>query len=170
MKIVKSQFPTPSLAEKYLPCSFWDVYRYDCQQDLQITPDDLQVAFWTQSPGWIQKLFVMRNAIVKFFGLKTDKKSSEQIEDCIRNGKNCGFMSVTDKSEQETVLRLTDKHLDAYLSVLFSDKDGLKSISLITIVHIHNLLGYLYFYTIMPFHKIVVKNMLKSTIKRFLSK
>lgn len=170
MKIVGSKIPEKSLTQKYLPCNFWDVYKCTIQSESTITPDDLQVSFWTHQPKWLARLFSIRNAIVKWFGLKTDKGEFQKIEQCIREDKTYNMMSVAGKSGQETAITLKDKHLNAYMSVYIEDRQSnSKDIYVITIVHFNNLLGYLYFYTIAPFHKMVVKGMMKHTLNRIIA-
>lgn len=160
-----------SLTRKYLPCNFWDAYKCAVESESTITPDDLQVAFWANTPNWVAGLFKLRNAVVKLVGLKTGKGEFQKIEQCIREGKTYNMMSVAEKSDKETVITLKDKHLNAYMSVYIKDnRSNCKEINLITIVRFHNLFGYIYFYSIAPFHKIVVKGMLKHTLKTLITK
>jgi hypothetical protein len=131
-----------------------------------ITADDIQVAFWTVKPKWLKNLYCIRNTLVKPFGLKGDEnKNAEEIERCIREGTSSGLMSVSDKSENETVLYLSDKHLSAHLSVYIENEGNEQIVNAITLVQFHNWLGYTYFYVICPFHHIVVRKMLKHAIK-----
>lgn len=168
MKINESKLPSDSLVNRYLPVNYTDAFLCTVEIEKQMTADDLQIAFWTDSPKWIQKLFKLRNNIVKLVGLKTDKSDSEFVSNCIRNSKCDDTFIVSDKSENETVIKLSDKHLDAYMSIYIKDLEGKKKeIIVITVVDIHNWLGYVYFYSICPFHKLVVKSMLKHVLRNF---
>ena len=115
-------------------------------------------------------LFKLRDWIVKPFGLKSDendKNFKQKFEASIRNSGQFNLMSVPAKSANETVMRLTDKHLTAELSVRNEkSNDNMLKISIITLVHYHNMLGKIYFFAIRPFHKIIVKTMIKRSIKR----
>ncbi|MDR2954895.1 MAG: DUF2867 domain-containing protein [Prevotella sp.] len=168
MKINRTNIPTYSLVNRYLPVNYTDTYSCIAKANSQITPDDILVSFWTVMPKWVDNLFKIRNSIVKVLGLRTDNNDSfQELEKCIRNGENYDFISIVDKSENETVMLLSDKHLDAYLSVLIQDVgDGQQEINVITLVKFHYWLGYLYFYTILPFHHLVVKGMMKNTLKK----
>lgn len=170
MKVRKGSISQSSLVNKYLPVDFSDVYFCTIQEGENITPDDIQVAFWTDSPKWVDNLFKLRNWIVKPFGLQQGEgKNARKFEECIRTGGKLGFASISDKSPKETILCLTDKHLSAYLSVYIEDmEDDERAIYTTTLVNFHNKLGYIYFYTIYPFHHIVVKKMLEKTIKKLL--
>lgn len=170
MKIKKGSISQKSLVNKYLPVDYSDVYVCTIRKGRSITPDDLQVTFWTDSPKWLDYLFKLRNWIVKPFGLQQGEgKNVQKFEECIRTGGELNFISVSDKSPKETILCLTDKHLTAYISVYIEDLEGdERDIYLATLVNFHNKLGYLYFYTIYPFHHFVVKKILERTIKKLL--
>ncbi|HCO68849.1 MAG TPA: DUF2867 domain-containing protein [Dysgonomonas sp.] len=169
MKVKLGRIPDDSLIRKYFPADYSDCYQCTVVNDKCITPDDLQIAFWTNKPEWIDTLFKIRNFLVKPFGLKTGEPDAGIIENCIRNSTSTGIFSVVDKTSEETIIRLSDKHLDACISAHFRPvESGSTVMSFITVVHIHNLAGYLYFYPILPFHHIVVKSMVGDTIKRLM--
>jgi len=166
MKIKKAEIPADSLTNNYLPANYTDVFSCEFNTEKKITPDDIQATFWTTRPKWVERLFKIRNSIVKIVGLKGDDPDPEIMKKCIHDNEDYGLLSVMGKSENETVIRLSDKHLDAYMSVYLEDVGCNKQlVSVITVVDIHNWLGYIYFYSICPFHKIVVKSMLKQAIK-----
>lgn len=166
MEVVRTDIPEKSLVKNYLPADYTDSFTCTTRSVKGILPDDIMVGFWTNSPDWITALFKLRNFLVKFVGLKGDNENDlEKFESCIRNGKSHGIASVPAKNETETVLFLTDKHLDAYMSVYIEKKDNYTEISLATLVLFKNKLGRIYFFFIKPFHNIVVKSMLKRSIK-----
>ncbi|MDU1890864.1 MAG: DUF2867 domain-containing protein [Dysgonomonas sp.] len=165
MKVVKSEIPENSLILNYLPANYTDVYKCTITDNKGISADDIQVVFWTRQPKWLKALFNIRNSIVRFFGLKTDRADPSEFERCIRAGSNYHFTSIPAKSANETIIYLQDKHLSAYLSVYIEDiGTNNKTVYATTLVHFHYWLGYAYFYTIYPFHHLVVKKMLKQTL------
>jgi len=169
MKVTRGDIPQNSLIQKYLPANYTDTYTCTVINNKNITPDDLQVAFWETKPAFVDKLFRLRNAIVKLVGLKTGEPDAPTIEECTKEGLSTDLFAVPDKNENETVAYLSDKHLDAYLSIHFrKNEDGTTTISLTTIVHFHQALGYIYFYTILPFHHLVVKKMMSFSLTRLL--
>ena len=172
MKIKSAKIPSGTLVNNYLPVDYSDVYVCNLSGFENISPDDVLLSFWTAMPKWVDSLFKLRNILVKPFGLKSGKKSKNvHIEDIIRNGESSEVMSVAQKSPDETVLLLTDKHLSAYLSVYIEDAEaGSKNVYATTLVNFHNKLGYIYFYTIYPFHHIVVKQLLKHTLNKLIPK
>jgi len=169
MKVHRGKIPAGSLCNNHLPVNYADVYVCTVDDLKNITPDDIQVAFWTDHPRWLNNLYKIRNALVKPFGLKgDDNRDSILFEECIRSGKEYKIASIADKSPNETILRLTDKHLIAYFSVYIETENDRKNIYTTTLVHFNNKMGYMYFNAIMPFHHLVVKNILKYTIKKLL--
>ncbi|MDR2938243.1 MAG: DUF2867 domain-containing protein [Prevotellaceae bacterium] len=102
-------------------------------------------------PGWALALFKLRNAIVGIFGLKTDP------------GEGKSFFSLIEKNDTEIVLGESDKHLDFRLSVMNDKLTG--TISLTTLVHFNNVWGRVYFLPVKPFHKIIVKSLMKIYLK-----
>lgn len=171
MKVTKGQIPQGSLISTYLPVDYSDVYTCDITNTKNITPDDIQVAFWTKMPGWVNNLFKLRNILVKPFGLDSNEKSNlQEFAECIRTGGKYNFVSIPQKSPNETVLCLEDKHLMAYLSVYIQRKEeNENTIYTTTLVNFHKKFGYVYFYAIYPFHHLVVRKMVVRTLKNLLS-
>ena len=100
-------------------------------------------------PKWANCLMSIRDAIVRIFRLKTSKEILQEHQ---------GFPMIA-QHENEFVSGENDKHLDYRLSI-FVDREN-SSVCFITIVHFNNFLGRLYFFPVKPFHKIIVKTLLK---------
>lgn len=170
MKSFKTSIPEDSLTQQFIPTDYTDAFACEAVDAENISADNVMIEFWTVMPGWVNALFKLRNVLVRPFGLKTDNErdKTEGLKNTIRNGGSFGLASLAAKSENETVLLLSDKHLDAYMSVHLSRKGNSRIVTAITVVHYHNSLGKTYFLFIRPFHKVIVKSMLKSTLKRML--
>ena len=167
MKVKKSTIPSGSLTENYLPTDYSDVYACVIDTPKEIIPDDIMVNFWTDFPRWINTLFKLRDFLVKFVGLKgSENEDVTKLEKCIRTREAYGFVSVPAKSGNETVLLLSDKHLNAYISVHVESKEERKTILAITLVNFNNKLGRVYFFFIRPFHGLIVKTLLKRSVER----
>ena len=166
-KIEKNVILSDSLIGNYLPADYSDVYACEFNSEKEIVPDDIMVCFWTDFPAWIKALFKLRNFMVKFVGLKgSEGYNLKEFEKCIRTGEPYSFASVPAKSENETVLLLTDKHLNAYISVHVESRKEYKMVSTVTLVHFKNKLGHIYFFVIRPFHGLIVKSMLKRAVNK----
>ncbi|MDF2516924.1 MAG: hypothetical protein K0R59_2220 [Sphingobacterium sp.] len=172
LKISKVSINKESLVNKYLPANYADAFECIAPISDKVTPDDLQVAFWESEKSWIKTLFKFRNILVKPFGLKTSRNESVgSIAACIEKGTEHHIASVSDRSLNETILLLNDKHLKAYISISIAESENyLKKVTVCTIVHFHNWFGYLYFNSIDLFHSLVVRSMLKRSIQANLQK
>lgn len=162
MKIIKTNIAEGDLVGEYLPGHYSDAFAYDISCGGEITADEVQIAFWTEYPLWINFLFQLRDWLVKPLGLEPGEVEKHKIKESITEAKNYKLMSVLGKTGNETVISLKDKHLTAYFSAKVHKLDEkTKRISVSTIVHFHYWLGKVYFYLIYPFHLFVVKEMLK---------
>ena len=171
MKVKKSEIPLKCLIQDYLPADYTDVYSCEVNFEKDITPDDIMVSFWTDFPTWVSVLFKLRHNIVKIVGLKSPEDNDIKLfEKCIRTGEAYSIVSIPAKSTNETVMLLTDKHLNAYMSIHLENKGNYKTISVITLVHLKNVFGRVYFFVIRPFHGLIAKSMLKRVVSRFCKK
>jgi hypothetical protein len=172
MKIIKSSLPENSRTRNFLPAGYVETYSVIVPEHSRLTPDNIFVAIWTDFPKWLQMLFKLRDWLVKPFGLKagsSEKKFGQKFEEAIRTGNPLDLMTVPVKTADETVMRLTDKHLTAELSVHNEKLDNSQlKINIITLVHYHNVLGKIYFFLIRPFHKMIVKTITKRSLKRLM--
>jgi hypothetical protein len=145
------------------------MYSFVTDTEKEIIPDDIMLVFFTDFPGWISALFKLRNFMARFAGLKSSEGGSlKEFEKCIRTGEAYRLASVPAKCDNETVLLLSDRHLNAYISVHIDCKEKQKTISAVTLVHFKNRLGRIYFFIIRPFHGAIVKSMLKRAINKLL--
>lgn len=170
MKVRKAALPEDSMVAKYLPIDFTEVLAVDVTEGRLLNADDIQAKFWTDMPAWITFLFKLRNVLVKPFGLRGGGSDTDQFAEAIHGGTDYGIMSVTDKTDKETVLCLNDKHLQAYLSVYVesSAQATRQRVVVTTLVKFHKWFGKLYFYSIYPFHGLIVKAQLKRILRKLM--
>lgn len=111
-------------------------------------------------PKWVDYLLKIRDSAVRIFGLKTgDKKDNEAAYYPI--GSKAVYFTVIDRNENEIVMAEDDKHLNFRTSVLIDRKEIPSHIYLTTIVKFNNIWGRLYFLPVKPFHRIIIKSLLK---------
>lgn len=120
----------------------------------------------SQTPGWVNALMDLRNRIVALFGLK-HLGSLRQIdavkpEAAYKPGDRVGIFRLVQNTPDEVILEDRDKHLDVMLSILKvpPGADGVHTIAVSTVVHIHNWLGRVYMVPVGPIHKLIVPAML----------
>ncbi len=124
--------------------------------------------FFMAAPGWVNRLFALRNRMVQLIGLKvpgTVKNRRALIESFTgKPGEQIGLFRVVDKSANELLLGEDDKHLDFRVSLLLEDMNASvtdRYLTISTAVRFHNGLGRLYFIPVKPFHRLIVRSMLK---------
>lgn len=168
MKTKKISIPQNSLVYNYLPSDYSDSFECNFISSKDIRPDDVQIAFWTTKPIWIDWLLHLRTILVKPFGIKSDINDyADNLRECLINGISYKYISAISKSNNETVTCNVDKHLTFYLSIIVrKGEENKKSVIATTLVNFHNLLGRCYFFVIYPFHNILVRVMLKYLVKK----
>ncbi|POR19265.1 hypothetical protein BWK58_14405 [Flavobacterium columnare] len=163
--------PTQSLLNNNVNYQYIDSYQETFTSTKTITAEDLGKAFFATGPEWIGALMSFRDKIVSALGLKTSSKVSNR-EDYLNNlkweaGDQIGIFKVYDKSANELIIGEDDKHLDFRVSLLLQPTENSyqKTLSITTVVTIHNTLGKLYFLPVKPFHQFIVPRMLRGMIK-----
>lgn len=113
-----------------------------------------------ESPAVIRVLLEIRNKVVGIFGLKTEAPKSFDAYK-IKPKDRLGFLEIEDLSDFFAAVRGDDSHLNFRVELEIKNNQ----LSCKTQVQFNNLLGKVYFYSILPFHKIIVPMMLRSAIK-----
>lgn len=126
---------------------------YEIQKKTQKTAEEITKEIM-KFPRWVEFLLKVRNTLVHPFGLKTEKPKDEQES----------FFMLLKKTENEIIMGENDKHLNFRASI-FIDKSK-ETIAFITLVHYHNIWGKIYFLPVKPFHKIIIKSLLKRFLKQ----
>jgi hypothetical protein len=103
-----------------------------------------------RQPSWVSALLVLRNKLVKPFGLNPGAIQAPVAD-------SLGIFPVISRSASKLVLGIDDKHLDFRLIFSLSSK---QDVTVTTFVKTHNALGRLYLALVLPFHKVIVPTML----------
>lgn len=175
MKVIRSTVPEDSVlvrdGSKY---DYIDTYKgllKDANDKIQ--SKDVCKAFFTSAPGWVDKLFELRNRMVSVVGLKTSGniKNRQQLLDEFQcnPGQQLGLFKVFYRDEKEVILGEDDKHLNfrvsLYLNKATSDETQ-KELTISTTVKFNNWFGRLYFLPVKPFHSFIVPAMQKAIVKQ----
>jgi uncharacterized protein DUF2867 len=108
-----------------------------------------------RSPRWVEALLALRNLLVAPFGLK-----SSGAADSGRLGM-IGMFPVISETPERLVAGFNDHHLDFRVVIDVGPANNGRQITATTLVKTHNWLGRCYLATIVPFHRQVVKAMLR---------
>ena len=123
----------------------------------------MQVArgMFEDPPRWISSLMAVRDGVVSLVGLKTSKGLVARG----REGK-VGIFPVRSHTATEVVLGEDDKHLDFRVWVHVEPQGSGCRVTSSTVVRTHNRLGRAYLATIMPFHRLIARQMLSRALHR----
>ena len=108
-----------------------------------------------RSPRWIETLQALRNALVAPFGLKTSGVGEAAAAGAI------GIFPVLSETPDRLVAGFDDHHLDFRVVVDVAASGQGQQITATTLVRTHNLLGRSYLAIILPFHRLIVRSMLR---------
>lgn len=154
-----TDIPSFSSLQASLPTAyFFDCYAIELPPDSR-SPLELYLSVVSRTPGWIDALMTLRNRIVGQLGLKnvgalSSVDSSKPVQ-AYRIGDQAGIFKLLEVHEHEVILGETDKHLDVKLSVAKQNKPGGTTVSVSTVVHVHNTLGRVYMFFVAPAHRVI---------------
>jgi hypothetical protein len=179
MKIIETKLPINSVLNTgFKTYDYVDSFSGEIATlNQKIEPIDVGKAFFSSAPKWVSQLMVLRNKIVRIFGLKTvgDVMNPEEQ---LRNfrcepGEQLGLFKVFSKTENEVVLGEDDKHLNFRVSLYLEKSETAASktgLTISTTVEFNNWFGRLYFLPVRPFHRLIVPSMLRGIIRELENK
>jgi len=107
------------------------------------------------SPPWAQALLALRDLMVRPFRLKTAAVARRSSVERV------GMFPVLSETPQRIVAGLDDRHLDFRLVVDVAPSGIGRRVTATTVVLTHNWLGRSYLALILPFHRLIVRSMLR---------
>jgi hypothetical protein len=108
-----------------------------------------------RQPRWIGALMALRDCLVTPFGLKTSDPNGRTSTEII------GIFPVLSQSPARLVAGFDDSHLDFRVVVDVATAGPGQQVTATTLVLTHNWLGRIYLAIILPFHRLVVRSMLR---------
>ncbi len=113
-------------------------------------------------PKWVSVLMNLRNALVKPFGLKVDMPKDYNVD--YKVGGYNGFFKIYNILDDELIIGADDKHLKFRVSI-YNSTEIQFNIKVTTLVEYNNTFGKIYMAIVAPFHRVVVKSMVKRAFK-----
>jgi hypothetical protein len=108
-----------------------------------------------RQPRWAEALLTLRNILVKPFGLKTSGASTTAPRQMI------GIFPIVSETPDRLVAGFNDSHLDFRFVVDVAASGDRQEVTATTLVLTHNWLGRTYLALILPFHRLIVRAMLR---------
>lgn len=109
-------------------------------------------------PLWVKWLFHIRSVLVRLIRLKTARPDDYNDEFCV--GGYVGFFRIFKILPDEMILGADDSHLNFRVSIYNSGSKNY-NIKVTTLVKFNNFTGKFYMRLISPFHRLVVKRMVR---------
>jgi hypothetical protein len=145
---------TPAIDPNTLPgAQFADAYRIEVT-DCALNARQAAERMLARQPRWADALLTLRNILVSPFGLKTSGAGTTPRE-------MVGIFPVVSESPDRLVAGFNDKHLDFRVVVDVATSGAARQVTATTLVLTHNWLGRTYLAVIMPFHRLIVRSLLR---------
>jgi len=109
----------------------------------------------TRQPRWAEALLALRNILVKPFGLKTSGAGGTTPRQMI------GIFPIVSETPDRLVAGFNDSHLDFRFVVDVAASGDRQQVTATTLVLTHNWFGRTYLTLILPFHRLIVRAMLR---------
>jgi hypothetical protein len=116
---------------------------------------DAALRMMGRAPRWVDLLLSLRNALVAPFGLKTSGAGEKAPGGLI------GLFPVLSETPDRLVAGFDDSHLDFRVVVDVAAAGQGQQVTATTLVRTHNWLGRSYLAIILPFHRLVVRSLLR---------
>ncbi|MEQ3498592.1 DUF2867 domain-containing protein [Tenacibaculum sp. SSH1-16] len=126
------------------------------------TIEEIVNLIFNKPPVWVDFLFKLRNKIAAFFNLKNNYP--DDYNERFDVGGYVSFFKIFSISSNEVVLGANDTHLN-FRAIVHNNHDPFYNINVITLVEYNNKKGEVYMKLIKPFHRLVVKRMVKNAYK-----
>lgn len=125
--------------------------------------------FHVFTKGWVDFLFKLRHWLVKPLKLKTPPDTRHEMnydKEIVKGGK-VAFFDVKGVNPNEVLMYADDSHLNAHFAIALIQNGDYKIINASTTVNLKNMVGRCYFAVVKPFHKLIMKSMLKKVVKQY---
>ena len=166
MKIVTSDIlvvPTPQRAARNCGLAridFADGYRGRIELPY-LTALQGARAIFENPPRFAVALMALRNSLVAPFGLRAPNRLNRDATD----HQMVGIFPLLSASPEEVILGGNDRHLDFRIWVsIEKDKTGC-DLTISTLVRFNNFFGKVYLITVMPFHRMLSRHLLRRGLR-----
>ncbi|MTV49775.1 DUF2867 domain-containing protein [Heliobacillus mobilis] len=161
--------PQALIAQALRRVDYGDAYRIRWPQELELDIIAFVRILFTSAPSWVTKLTLLRNRIVKLFGIKVPDNAAANtpVDFSFEPGSSASFFRVYERRTNELLLGEDNRHLDFRLSFFIEEQDGVHYAVVATVVQFHGWAGRAYFLPVRPFHRLMVPAMLRSAVRNF---
>jgi hypothetical protein len=138
-----------------------DTFSIECPPHTLVIDVIRSLSSPSSMPQFVKILMRLRNSLVSVFGLKTGDDDKPIDLSKLKAGDRVSVFEVSELTDHSALIGADDSHLD-FRAILKIEENTL---SCTTQVKFNNNLGRVYFFSIKPFHKIIVPALLKSSVE-----
>lgn len=153
---------------RYLPGDYHDTYEFRTPGEDKLSAMALQRTMWASPPKAVSALLMLRDQLVKPFGLKSGilRTTPQWLTDALKQSRK-----TQEGDSEEALICCDDHHLAFQVALKVIQKEQAPTrVLATTAVQFHNRLGWLYFQVIRLGHGPIVCLTLKHTIGSLLAK
>jgi len=162
MQVKQISVPLKSLIYQELVANdYSDSYAVQVSTVQSLNPETCAQSFFASFPNWVIVLIKIRDILVIPFKINKEGYNYKYAQFDFKKGDKVSFFEIIEKSPDELLLYVNDCHLEAWLSILTLEDYCFTEVIATTSVKFHNKTGTVYFFFIKPFHKIIIKSVLK---------
>lgn len=155
--VIEEHTPLTEAFKSLLPkIDFFDIFSTTNHVD---SLELISHKIFNTTPKWVAFLFRIRNSIANIIGLKHELP--KDFNENFKVGGYIKFFKIFDIKTDQVILGANDKHLN-FRAIITRTEDTNYNIKLTTLVEYNNNLGKIYMAIVKPFHRIVVKHMVKN--------
>jgi hypothetical protein len=152
--IVREVTPAIDPSTLLAGAQFVDAFRIDVD-DRALNARQAMERMIARQPRWAEALLTLRNILVTPFGLKTSGASTTTPREMV------GIFPIVSERPDRLVAGFNDKHLDFRIVVDVATSGATQNVTATTLVLTHNWLGRTYLAIILPFHRLIVRTLLR---------
>lgn len=146
--------PTVDTEALLTGAQFADAFRVEVE-DRTLDARHAAERMMAQQPRWAEALVKLRNMLVSPLGLKTSGEGAPA------QGGMIGIFPVLSETPDRLIAGFNDSHLDFRVVVDVTAPEGVRQVTLTTLVKTHNWFGRTYLAVIMPFHRLIAPALLR---------
>ena len=167
-KIYMCKRPENSLVNEMMYRDFSDCFGMTMRKK-NVSIDDVVHCFFNTSPKIVVRMMQLRDFMVRCLGLKTMKHSKENEFTAFKPGDKRFLFNMYQCNEHEAIIGANDKHLNFRTSLYVKPCGDTTEVLISTVVVFNNNLGRYYMKLVAPFHKIVVRLIMKNMYEKLMA-
>jgi hypothetical protein len=166
-QVVKVPIPAESkVLQSLKKIDFGDAYQASLS-NANMRVHEAYAALFGFHSWWVRTLFAIRNIAARALGLQHAAPGHFQIpldKGAYRVGQRVGMFVVHSIEPNELIVGANDKHLDVRISFFKSSSNEAATITVSTVVEIHNNVGRIYMLFVGPVHRLLAPSGMQKVV------